>query len=183
MPCEGDTTTRRPMTRESGTSLSGLRPGGVLAPEGTVSTANTRGSLTRAVRTVVRQTDEGILRPVARRDAGFAYGPRTLLTLLSYCYARDIFASADVEDLLRRDAIFRQLCNNEFPDARLIRRFRRENREALQCCLAGVLRAIGVKSQQAAPGHEMNQKEDAEEEACRRIMKAVFIDSMALDQN
>lgn len=182
MPCEGNTTIRRPITRKPGTSLANLRPSGALVPEGAVSSANAPTSLTRAVRAAVRATDEGTLRPIARRDAGFAYEPTTLLTLLSYCYARDIFASADVEDILRRDAIFRQLCNNEFPGRCLIRRFRRENREALQRCLADVLRTISASSRHAVPGHEMNQV-DPDDEAGRRIMKAVFIDSMASDDD
>jgi hypothetical protein len=183
MQCEGNTTTRRPITGKPPTHRSSVRPGGALAPEGTVSSSsNTPSSLTQAVRAVVRRTDEATLRPIARRDAGFAYEPKTLLTLLSYCYARNIFASADVEDALRRDAIFRQLCNNEFPGARMIRRFRRENREALQRCLADVLQTIAPPSRPAAPGPEMNRV-DADEEACRRIMKAVFIDSMASDDD
>lgn len=171
MQCEGNTTTRRPIARAPRTSLANLRPSGALAPEGTADSSQTPSSLTQAVRAAVRATDEGSLRPVARRDAGFAYEPRTLLTLLSYCYAREIFASADVEDILRHDVVFRQLCNNEFPGALLIRRFRRENREALQRCLADVLRAVAVPGRQAAA--------DPAEEAARRIMNAVFIDSMA----
>jgi hypothetical protein len=171
-----------PIVRERRTSLANLRPSGALAPEGTVSGPNTPTSLTQAVRAAVRATAEGTLRPVARREAGFAYEPKTLLTLLSYCYARDIFASADVEDILRRDAIFRQLCNNEFPGAHLIRRFRRDNREALQRCLADVLRAIAAPPRQGGADHEINQA-DTDEEAGRRIMKAVFIDSMAPDDD
>jgi hypothetical protein len=171
-----------PIAREPRTSRANLRPSGALAPEGTVSAANTPTSLTRAVRAAVHAADEGTLRPVARREAGFAYEPRTLLTLLSYCYARDIFASADVEDILRRDAIFRQLCNNEFPGVHLIRRFRRDNREALQRCLADVLRAVAAPSRQAGADPEISQA-DPDEEAGRRIMKAVFIDSMASEDD
>jgi hypothetical protein len=116
---------------------------------------------------------------VARLDAGLAFEPRTLLALLSYCYARDIYGSAEVEDVLRRDAHFRQICNNEFPGARLIRRFRRENREALHRCLVAALRALA----EGGPLAESGGPSEAAlmEDACRRVMKAMFIDSMETD--
>jgi transposase len=116
---------------------------------------------------------------VARRDAGLAFEPRTLLALLSYCYARDIYGSAQVEDVLRRDVNFRQICNNEFPGARVIRRFRRENREALHRCLTAALRAQAEGAVQTAS----NKVAEAAlvEDASRRIMKAMFIDSMESD--
>jgi len=139
-------------------------------------------SLTQAVRAAVRATDESLLRFVARRDAGLAFEPRTLLALLSYCYARDIFGSADVEDVLRRDAHFRHLCNNEFPDARLLRRFRRDNREALHRCLTSALRALAAPPTESGHADEANDLEFAEE-ATRRIMKSTFIDSMTVDQD
>lgn len=170
--------TNRVAGREPGTRL---RPSGAL--EGSSGFVNdTPTSLTQAVRTAVRATDERLLRFVARRDAGLAFEPRTLLALLSYCYARDIFGSADVEDVLRRDTHFRHLCNNEFPGARLLRRFRRDNREALHRCLTSALRARAGLPTESARADEANDPEFAED-ATRRIMKAMFIDSMALEQD
>lgn len=133
-------------------------------------------TLTQAVRSAVRGIEEAALRRVARQDAGLAFEPRTLLALLSYCYAREIYGSVDIEDVLRRDANFRQICHNEFPGARLIRRFRRENREALHRCLAAALRAL-AKGELAAEDGEAADAAIAED-ATRRIMKAMFIDSM-----
>jgi transposase len=128
------------------------------------------------VRSAVRSIEEAALQRVARPDAGLAFEPRTLLALLSYCYARDIYGSADVEDVLRRDANFRRICHNEFPGARVIRRFRRENREALHRCLTKALRAL-AKGEPPGEDHEAAGTALAEE-ASRRIMKAMFIDSM-----
>jgi hypothetical protein len=138
--------------------------------------ASGRRSLTQAVRSAVRGIEEAALQPVARRDAGVGFEPRTLLALLSYCYARDIYGSVEIEDVLRRDANFRQICNNEFPGARVILRFRRENREALHRCLAAALRSL------ADGGIQTVSDEAARvEDASRRIMKAMFIDSMETD--
>lgn len=165
--------------------MTTLEPRTNLRPSRTLETrfgeAKTSGprSLTQAVRSAVRGIEEAALQPVARRDAGLAFEPRTLLALLSYCYARDIYGSAEVEDVLRRDANFRRICNNEFPGARVIRRFRRDNREALHRCLTAALRAL-------AEGEPKTVESEAAgmamaEDASRRIMKAMFIDSMESD--
>ena len=175
MRCEDQTIIRR----EPRTSL---RPSAAVEPEVLGRAVSDRpSSVTQAVRAAVRAIDQGALRPVARRDAGMAYEPQTLLALVSYCYARDIYGSADIEDVLRRDSVFRQLCQNEFPGARIIRRFRRENRETLHCCLTSVLRAVAAPME-SGRGVELNEDE-LSEEASRRIMKAVFIDSMAEDDD
>ena len=69
-------------------------------------------SLPEAVQEAVRSVDESTLHPVARLDAGLAFQPKTLLGLLTYCYARQIYGSAEIEEVLRRDVHFRQLCAN-----------------------------------------------------------------------
>ena len=78
--------------------------------------------------------------------------------------------------MLRRDRPYRQSCQGEFPSARVFRRFRRENRQALQSCLERVLRfvmapemsleLVGVSDQQVAL------------EASRRMGIAMFMDTM-----
>jgi len=142
---------------------------------------NGRQPLTRAVRSAVSEIEEAALQRVARPDAGLAFAPRTLLALLSYCYARDIFGSAEIEDVLRRDVNFRQICNNEFPGARLIRRFRRDNREALHRCLATALRSLAEGGPQTVSSESVSAA--IAEDATRRIMKAMFIDSMETDRD
>ncbi len=122
----------------------------------------------QAVRTVVRSIDECALRPVARTEAGLAFQPKALLALTLYCYAHAIYGSEDMEDALRRDVAFRVLCRQEFPDAQVLRRFRRENRETLQRVLEAVLRLMSADPEKAG----------AAEEASRRIGLALFIDSM-----
>jgi hypothetical protein len=91
---------------------------------------------------VVRQVDECEIRRVAALDAGLAYRPLTLLALVTYCYATEIYSSAEIESLMRRDATFRTRCGNEFPDWRAIWRFRRENREAIHRSLVETFRRL-----------------------------------------
>lgn len=137
-------------------------------------------SLTCSVQDAVRAIDENALRPVARRDAGLAYQPRILLALLSYCYAREIYGSEEVEALLRRDVEFRRLCQNEFPGARVFRRFRRENREALTGCLRTVLCFLSRQRRASGVGVDWSEGKE-EEEAVRRIDMAMFMDNIELD--
>src|SRR5216684_3483016 len=110
----------------------GTNPGLSLArslPETRNLTAAEPQSLYRAVQTAARSVPDRTLRPVAPSTAGPAFHPKVLLALLTYCYARQIYRSADVEVVLRRDVNFRELSPDEFPDKGMLRRFRRENRE------------------------------------------------------
>jgi len=166
--------------------MTTLEPRTNLQPSRTLETRCASGpqdggqrSLTQAVRAAAGAIEEAALRPVARREAGLAFEPRTLLALLSYCYVRDIFGSSEIEGVLRRDVRFRQICNHEFPDAQVIRRFRRQNREALHRCLTAALRSLagGEYPTVSTAAIETALAEDA----TRRIMKAMFIDSLEMD--
>ena len=139
-------------------------------------------SLAQAVQASVRATDERTLCPVARHDAGLAFQRKTLLALLSYCYARQIYGSAHIEDDMARDAKFRQLCHDEFPDAGVLRRFRRENREAVRLCLTEALGFLAEQKVEEGLVTKVSPVHCAEE-ATRRMTMAMFIDSMELDDN
>ena len=156
-----------------------LRPTRLFVPPPDKATETSTDSLTRAVQMCVRRVDEDSLRRVASVNAGLAFQPKTLLALLTYCYARGIYGSADVEDTMRRDKNFRTLCQNEFPGARLLRSFRRENRETLRECLAHVL--LGRAEPQMAEASAMTGQAQCAAEASRRIATAMFMDQMELE--
>ena len=144
------------------------------------STTSGPSSLVQAVQAAVRRVDEGILKPTFHRDARLAFRPKTLLALLCFCYARQIYGSTDIENVLVRDVYFRRLCLNQIPDAPVIRHFCRENREAIRLCLTSVLSFLA--DQKVAEGTVTRvNKAHLAEEASRRIIMAMFIDSMELD--
>ena len=64
-------------------------------------------SLVGLVLDAVLTVDDSTLRPVAASTAGIAFRPKTMLALLTYCYAVGIYGSEDIEDVMCRDAIFR----------------------------------------------------------------------------
>ena len=138
-------------------------------------------SLAQTVQAAARAMDRNLLRPMVPQDAARSCQPATLLTVLAYCYALQIYGSAEIEALLRQDVNLRGICH-QFPNARVIRRFRRENRESLQVCLEAALHFIA--SQKMAQGiiSRVNNTTIAEE-ARRRIVMAMFTDSMELDKD
>jgi hypothetical protein len=80
---------------------------------------------------------------------------------------------------MRRDAIFRKACSQEFPDARQLRKFRRYNSEPIEQCLAAALRWLAQRS-----GTDLQVAGDDDRfafEAQRRLEMARFIDSIELD--
>jgi transposase len=124
--------------------------------------------------------DSKTLRRVASTEAGLAFQPVTLLALLTYCYAHEIYGSSQVEDLMCKDASFRQLCAQEFPGPRVIQRFRKENRDAIHGCLCAALSR--QFSRNAMAGRLPALPEDQiPEEATRRILMAMFIDNVELN--
>jgi len=77
-------------------------------------------------------------------------------------YAREIYGSLAVEDEMRRDRAFVDLCLHEFPDARALRKFRRHNHARLYTRLPG----DGAGALRLAPGLEPAGFSD---EASRRL--------------
>ena len=133
--------------------------------------------LAAAVQTAVAGVDEGKLEPVARLETGQAIRPKLLLALLTFCYARQTYGSAEVADWLRREVNIRLFPVDEYPDARTLCRFRRENREALHRCLTATLQFLGEEKMAAGVVTKVSEARLAEE-ASRRIIMAMFVDSM-----
>ena len=151
------------------------------APARTEPLRTEPSSLIQAVQVAVQEIVEHTLWRVARTDTGLAFRPRSLLAVITYCYAREVYGSEAVEDLIRRDTEFRQLCRDEFPDARLIRAFRKHNREAVSRCLVAALRHLATQARPVA-GPPASAEAALAEEADHRLTKAMFIDRMELDE-
>ena len=136
--------------------------------------------LAAAVQAAVHGVDEGKLEPAVHPDTGQAIRPKLLLALLTFCYARQTYGSAEVVDWLRREVSFRQFAKDELPDAPTLCRFRRENREALHRCLTAALR-FQVERKVADGLVTKVCEAQLAEEASRRIIMAMFVDSLELE--
>lgn len=58
--------------------------------------------------------------------------PKTLLTLLTYCYGVGLYNPADIEDAIEDDQTVKYLAARSFPSSSELRRFRREHRAMIQ---------------------------------------------------
>lgn len=138
------------------------------------------GSLARAVQAAVQSVDARALRPVVRDCPRSGIKPKVLLTLLSRCYANQIYGSTDIALALERCLESREFFEDSKADARFIRQFRQDNREALQACLTAALRFAAEEKVRMGTVTRVSEAQLVEE-AKRRIIMAMFIDSMAMD--
>jgi transposase len=123
--------------------------------------------------------DESIARLSPDEAPPFAE-TRAVLGALTLCYARQIYHSADAALVVARDLSFPCLCGGELPDAGVLRRFRAENREAIHHCLTAALQFLVEQKISSGVVTKVNVAQVAEE-ASRRIITAMFADSMERD--
>lgn len=70
------------------------------------------------------------------------YRPKSLLCLLTYAYAIQVYGSEEIVNRCYSDTVFRLLSENKAPAAAELRRFRRENRGLLK----GMLMALFTRA-------------------------------------
>ena len=131
---ENRTTATRPDPREERTEARRRRQGAsfLISP---------RAVAARVLDTVGRIPEEQLSAPRSA-EASIVFRPRLVLGIITYCYAIGLYSSQDIEQTLREHTVFKALCDCELPDWHFIRRFRRNNREAIQACLAAVLSVL-----------------------------------------
>ena len=86
-------------------------------------------TISGAVLEAVQQTCAKSARPVVVANFGPALPPHSMLGILTYCYAKGVYGSEDIERKLRQDAVLKTSHADRLPDSRTIRHFRRLNRD------------------------------------------------------
>src|SRR5215469_6722467 len=148
-------------------------------PQPEQKTAESR-SVAHVVETRVRALANDAIVPVDADD-GLPLDARALLALLACCYTCQIYRSVDVAAAVCRDVTFRDRSLGGAPSARTVRRFRRKNRGVLHVCLVAGLRVLAEQKLEAGVIGRICET-SLQEEARRRIITAMFIDSMELDR-
>jgi hypothetical protein len=115
-----------------------------------------------------------------KSEDGFSVDSHTFLAFLACCYTLKIYGSAEVAAAASKDVSFRDRCLDATLTARMVRRFRRKNRAVLHTCLVAGLRVQAAQKLQTRVIHKICER-SLKEEACRRIVMAMFMDSMELD--
>ena len=128
--------------------------------------------------------------------AGTEFAPVQLLGALSYCYAKGVYESAEIENRMWDSAELRAATHDHIPGSSLLRRFRRLNREAIRATLEEAFRFLRRKAKAATrtplpgqpPINSPSGSFDPEttvtfvrKEAERALNDAAFIDNMSAD--
>jgi hypothetical protein len=144
-------------------------------------------SIKRAAAQTVQQGGQ----PVVPKDGGKLPG-EGMLGAVSYCYAKGVYTSEEIENKMTRDPQLREAVQGELPDANAIRRFRRLNRGAIQQTLEkafGFMRGKKASMPPPLPGQPANPPGEqtpgdstviySKREAEDRLQQAAFIDNMS----
>lgn len=118
---------------------------------------------------------------IVLHDDGIEFRPQTMLTLLTYCYATGICSSEDVVYQTANDPILRYLCGKRQPSEALIRHFRRAYRPIIEQSLARVLQSACHSRAQSPQNPWPTDTGLFRQEANRRVLYAIHLDSMAMD--
>jgi len=150
--------------------------------------------VTVMVRLAAAEAVEHGAAPVVPKDGGAMSG-KEMLGAVSYCYAKGVFESDEIERKMLKDPALRDAVRGEMPDAKAIRRFRALNRGAIQTTLEkafGFLRrkekaelmkplpgqpALPPVTDPAGESTVMYAKHQAED----RVQQASFVDNMSKD--
>jgi hypothetical protein len=106
--------------------------------------------------------------------------PRQILTLLTYCYARGVYSSEEIEGRLPGDNAIAYICAGEKPDWHMLRRFRRLHVFLLTETLTQLLKLaapVNGMSAERVPGLVIPY----EAHARFRVQLAMQADSIAMD--
>jgi len=134
-------------------------------------------SLIEAVQTAVQPIAESWLHPIVARTASPAFQPRVMLVVLTYCYAKGLYAGSEILRYLKGDKAFSRVCQHQFPNRREIESFRQHNSYIIEQCLIAALRFLA--EQKAARSFVTRAHETfIAEEAKRAIIMAAHIASL-----
>lgn len=97
-------------------------------------------SLVKLVFDAVQTLDPEAVARAGRTCPG--YRPQMMLSLLAYCYSVKRYGSQDIEDAMGVDRMVTYLCARSYPDWQSLRRFRRQQRDLLEQCLAYVMKQV-----------------------------------------
>jgi len=92
----------------------------------------------QAVGETVAEHPESVILPQKRPS----FAPQAMLGLVTYCYAKGVLSSSEIERKLWEDRRIVSSCPGQIPEAHTIRKFRRLNRELLLEALEKSLKKI-----------------------------------------
>ena len=116
--------------------------------------------------------------PVKRLDGLNAQ----MLTLLTYCYAEEIYDSETIEWAASNDPTVRYICAGILPSWQEIRRFRKANRQSIEQCLVHVATQAMARRYFGGADQPVEPDEACAQVLCwaqRRVELAIMMDTAA----
>jgi hypothetical protein len=160
---------------------------GKFAPGRTPVPDEQAGSATIAVKRAVQQTVEQAGHVAMPKDSG-ELPPAEMLGAVSYCYAKGVYSSEEIEARMLRDPRLRESVHGEVPRAEAIRRFRLLNRDVIRTTLEKAFRFMRKRPAPSAgtsapplagiPANE-GTITIVRREASERLDQAAFVDNMS----
>lgn len=164
---------------------------GKFAPGAPPPSDSSDTSPTVMIRKAAAETVEQSGQPIVPKDGG-ALPPKEMLGAVSYCYAKRVYTSEEIEDKMLRNPQLREAVHGEVPGARAIRQFRRLNRDSIRRTLEKAFRFMRRREKQKMhplPGQPVAPIQDpptgestvlySRQEAQKRLDEAAFIDNMS----
>jgi len=148
--------------------------------------------VTVMIKRAAAETVQQGAKPVVPKDGG-ALPADEMLGAVSYCYAKGVFTSEEIEQKMLKDKELRAAVHDDVPDAKSIRRFRRLNHGAIQATLEKAFGFMRRKEKQALqkplagqPANPQSSKSlgdstvlMAHKQAEQRLDEAAFTDNMS----
>ncbi len=175
-------------SKEHSTSLHLAR----FAPRGAASPDEQTGSETISIKRAAQQTVELGGNVTMPKDVG-ELSPQEMLGAVSYCYAKGVYSSEEIEARMLRDPKLREAVHGEVPRAKAIRRFRLLNHDVIRGTLEKAFRFMRKRSASSNPSNVTPQPTGSlavkavdegtitivRKQASERLDQAAFIDNMS----
>ena len=110
-----------------------------------------------------------------------------MLGVISYCYAKGVVSSREIEEHLWRNTAFLNAFGEDLPTAQAIRRFRRQHREAILATIESALQHFWSRRSEVSPetgttGETARNVSSSPQVRARQLLDAaMFMDGLELE--
>jgi len=118
------------------------------------------------------------LHPAEQESTEFGLPLKEMLGLITYCYARGVFASGEIARLLKQEPALAKSLGRNLPNEDAIRRFRRRYAGEIEDALELLYTAFPPQHDPTLPAHaEPGQGNTAHFQAGSRVHDAIWTDN------
>jgi len=117
------------------------------------------------------------LPPEAQQAQEFGLPLKEMLGIITYCYARGVFASGEIASRLKQDPDLRKAVGRNLPDEDAIRRFRRRYAGEIEDALESLYKAFPPRDPSLPAEEEVMDGDLAQRQAGSRVHNAIWTDN------